>query len=356
MIDPERGPSDDEPRIRGQEERMTRRDWRRRLAELTGLIEQRDEAELEPELAEAEAEAEMAGPWRVEQAANGWEVRAEGEEGPPLAMASRRDLAQMIAAVLPGMGRLPLFMLEDAPEGQPLAVMAHTDTEVALVRLRFDRLDRALHLLDMLRRSPFDLARVLAAAPASAVDRALVLAAGFLAAAVEGPGESLDAASPAAKSAPVLDSLRLLEEPTADHEAELASPWRLGRVPSESGRPEPEWTVVPAGRERREWVVRAWSYPTAALITALLPGFGREPFYSLGPRRAREGFPLLAEGEPAGAVRVHVDGLAEALHALEALRRSPESLARLFAACGGAGLERALRLSVAMRLGPGSEG
>ena len=113
--------------------------------------------------------------------------------------------------------------------------------------------------------------------------------------------------------------------------------------------------MVPAGRREQEWVVRAWSYPTAALVTALLPGFGREPFYSLGRRRGREGFPLLAEGEPAGAVRVHVDGFAEALHALEALRRSPESLARLFSACGGAGLERALRLSTSMRLATGGE-
>ena len=341
---------------------MTRTDWRRRLAELAGLMERRDEAELEPELAEAEAEAEMAGPWRLERSADGWTIQAEGEAGPPLAVTSRRDLALMIAASLPGMGRLPLFMLETGAEGEPVSIMTHADVEVAIVRPRFDRLDRSLHVLDMLRRSPFDLGRLLSATPPVAVDRALVLAAGFLASAGEDPDESLDelydldGSPPAAEAAPVLESLRLLDEPTADHEAELACPWRLGRVRSEGERPEPEWTVVPAGRERQEWVVRAWTYPTAALVTALLPGCGREPFYSLGTEMEPEGFPLLAEGEPAGAVRVRIDGLADALHTLEALRRSPESLARLFAACGGAGLERALRLSGSMRLATVAEG
>jgi hypothetical protein len=114
------------------------------------------------------AEAEAAGPWHVVAApGGGWAVVAEGEsldEGDePAALLRDRDLALLVAAVLPGTGRDPLVRLgKDAePGGYPLKgegeVLGH-------LRLFNENLAAAVNVLDLLRRSPLGLARLLAAA------------------------------------------------------------------------------------------------------------------------------------------------------------------------------------------------
>ncbi|HVS00380.1 MAG TPA: hypothetical protein VMW27_27385 [Thermoanaerobaculia bacterium] len=132
------------------------------------LLDQRDEP------ANA-AEAEAAGPWHVMPApGGGWAVVADGEspdEGDePAAVLRDRDLALLVAAVLPGTGRDPLVRLgKDAePGGYPLqgegGVLGH-------LRLFNEDLAAAVNVLELLRRSPLGLARLLAAAGGLALAR-----------------------------------------------------------------------------------------------------------------------------------------------------------------------------------------
>lgn len=125
------------------------------------LLDQRDEPF-------SAAEAEAAGPWHVIAAPEGgWAVVADGEsleEGDePAAVLRDRDLALMVAAVLPGTGREPLVRLgKDAePGGYPLLGEGEA---LGHLRLFNENLAAALNVLELLRRSPLGLARLLAAA------------------------------------------------------------------------------------------------------------------------------------------------------------------------------------------------
>ncbi len=132
------------------------------------LLDQRDE----PVNA---AEAEAAGPWHVIAApGGGWAVVADGEsleEGDePTAVLRDRDLALLVAAVLPGTGREPLIRLgKDAePGGYPLLGGGEA---LGHLRLFNENLAAALNVLELLRRSPLGLARLLAAAGGLALTR-----------------------------------------------------------------------------------------------------------------------------------------------------------------------------------------
>src|SRR3712207_5446060 len=60
-------------------------------------------------------EADVAGPWRVEEVPGVFGVFRSGESGPrgfrPYAAFASRQLALLAAAVLPGTGREPSFLL-----------------------------------------------------------------------------------------------------------------------------------------------------------------------------------------------------------------------------------------------------
>lgn len=125
------------------------------------LLDQKDEPA-------SAAEAEAAGPWHVIAApGGGWAVVADGErldEGDePAAVVRDRDLALLVAAVLPGTGREPLVRLgRDAkPGGYPLLVEGEV---LGHLRLFNENLAAAVNVLELLRRSPLGLARLLAAA------------------------------------------------------------------------------------------------------------------------------------------------------------------------------------------------
>jgi hypothetical protein len=85
----------------------------------------------------------------------------------------------------------------------------------------------------------------------------------------------------------------------------------------------------------------------ALLASAVLPGTGRDPLVRLKKDAVAGGYPLVGgldadgEVEVVGHLRIFDESLAAALHAAEALVRSPECLAALLQAAGKVTLERA---------------
>lgn len=119
----------------------------------------------------AEGEAEAVGPWTIEPRPDGWAVQAEGEM--PEALVTSHDTALLLAAVLPGTGRDPAFarLLKDGtPSGFPL--VGPQNEILGYVRHFNPDLSHALHVLECLRRSPVDLARLLFASRRSGLLRA----------------------------------------------------------------------------------------------------------------------------------------------------------------------------------------
>jgi hypothetical protein len=125
-----------------------------------------------------------------------------------------------------------------------------------------------------------------------------------------------------------LEHLHEAEEVAAGQEAELEGPWRV----EEAGE---EWAVL------RQWeslnlghrpVARLRSHEAALLLAALLPALGREVLY-----RLREGdgrFVLENAGAEIGQVFRFHDRVAESLHLVEQLVRSPRALTYLLRAAG----------------------
>jgi hypothetical protein len=175
------------------------------------------------------------------------------------------------------------------------------------------------------------------------------------------------------------DFLRRLDqegEPNGAHEADVAGPWVIRPVPYRGGTGFAllrEWEsadgdgTAPAGNggngdcdvpyaifRRRD---------TALLAAAVLPATGRERLCRLGSEPDAEGFPVQEAGAPeagspprapagpgsatpipAGHLRDFDEDLAAALHLMEALVRSPLSLARLIEAAGHVAIEQAGRI------------
>src|SRR5262245_19717422 len=128
-------------------------------------------AALEHEASETPAEAEVSGPWTIHPAGNLWAVTAEGD--PPEVMATSPEAAMLIAALLPGTGREPLFRMhkETSSEGE-FALVAADSALLAHARHFYQDLPHALHVVECLRRDPLSLARALHAARGPALARA----------------------------------------------------------------------------------------------------------------------------------------------------------------------------------------
>jgi len=155
-----------------------------------------------------------------------------------------------------------------------------------------------------------------------------------------------------------LEQLQEDSEPLTAAEAELAGPWKQEPVPGHPGAVAilRVWETlmsgdVPQGVFRHE--------ETAALCSAVLPLVEREPLFHLSevpePKAPLPGgYPVIATfGEEGPTVcgwlpRYHPEIVA-ALHLLEALVRSPQSLAAVLAAAGPATLAQVGRCLAARR-------
>lgn len=115
------------------------------------------------------AEAEAAGPWTLQETADGgWGVFRRGQSAErgdvPVASFRRREKALLAAAVLPGTGRDPLYRLDAEPGDEGFAVRGPDGEVEGHLRLFDEPLKEALHVVDCLVRSPEALARLLEAA------------------------------------------------------------------------------------------------------------------------------------------------------------------------------------------------
>lgn len=124
-------------------------------------------------------EADVAGPWEVEEIPGcGFGLFRAGESWPrgfpPVAVFGRRPVALLAAAVLPGTGRDAGFKLHKDADAAGYAV--ESAGEIAgHVALFDERLVDALHVVEMIARSPLSLANLLEGAGALALERAGVI-------------------------------------------------------------------------------------------------------------------------------------------------------------------------------------
>jgi len=115
------------------------------------------------------AEAEYAGPWTVRQHPRGFAVMRESEsdQGQSDAVFEERELALLVAAVYPTMGRPERHQLASTTgiAGVDVNVLsAGRIQKVGWLRHLHPELVEALHVVDWLLRSPASLAMVLEAA------------------------------------------------------------------------------------------------------------------------------------------------------------------------------------------------
>jgi hypothetical protein len=132
---------------------------------------------------DSESEAEWAGPYVVRGAEGGFGVYREWERPPapgvpgdaPVCVFQVREHALLAAAVLPALGREPLFRLDpqDHPQGYALETVFGEPGEPPAGRLRYfvSEVPAALHLAEALVRSPQALASLLEAAGGSTLER-----------------------------------------------------------------------------------------------------------------------------------------------------------------------------------------
>jgi hypothetical protein len=123
-------------------------------------------------------EADVAGPWDVEEIPGfGFGLFRAGERtgrSLPTAVFDRRPVALLAAAILPGTGRDAAFRLHKSAGAAGYAV--ESAGEVAgHVALFDERLVDALHVVEMIVRSPEALASLLEGAGALALERAGVI-------------------------------------------------------------------------------------------------------------------------------------------------------------------------------------
>jgi len=135
-----------------------------------------------------------------------------------------------------------------------------------------------------------------------------------------------------------LARLREQDEALTAAEAELAGPWKTEPVPGKPGAVAVlrQWEDLAAG-DRPVAVV--WHDELALLLTVLLPALDREPRLYIEDRETADGYPLLCMyGDQGPQVAGWFDRweprLADGLHIIEALIRSPWALATLLEAAG----------------------
>ncbi|HEV2854829.1 MAG TPA: hypothetical protein VHC97_18690 [Thermoanaerobaculia bacterium] len=130
------------------------------------------------------------------------------------------------------------------------------------------------------------------------------------------------------------------DEPPTGGEADAAGPWWIEELPG--GR----FGLFRRGESHARGFEPAAVFrdrSVALLAAAVLPGTGRDAAFRLHKDDGPEGF--LVEtgngGEPLGHLAFFDENLIAALHVVETLVRSPESLANLLEAAGPLALERA---------------
>ena len=121
-------------------------------------------------------EAELHTRWFPEERAHGGFALVREEESvgigdEPVAVLKTRDLALLLASVLPAAGRDALFRLERQPYAEGFAIQGEFGEVVGHLRNHDPRLVEALHLAACLARSPDALATLLEAAGPTAVER-----------------------------------------------------------------------------------------------------------------------------------------------------------------------------------------
>lgn len=118
-------------------------------------------------------EADTAGPWSIRLTQGGkWEVVTEGRG--PAALVPSYETALLIAAALPALGRRFFLTVDDeTPGALGLALLNHADEPLGqLAPVHEETLTAYLNVLEYLRRSPLDLARLMYAAKGPALQRA----------------------------------------------------------------------------------------------------------------------------------------------------------------------------------------
>jgi hypothetical protein len=142
-----------------------------------------------------------------------------------------------------------------------------------------------------------------------------------------------------------LAELRGRDEVLTAAEAEYAGPWKCAPA-SVATMPGGvavlrEWEDL--SRDAPEGVL--WHEETARLLAIALPIAEREPLFYLDDRETPDGFELRAVygeqgAQGAGWLRRYEPRLAEALHLLEGVVRSPRALADLLEAAGPVAVEQ----------------
>lgn len=128
------------------------------------------------------------------------------------------------------------------------------------------------------------------------------------------------------------------DEPLTAGEADMAGPWLMEEIPGAG------WGLFRLGegtaRQFRPFAVfRRQS--VALLAAAILPGTGRDPAFRLQLDPELAGYAVVSAGELVGHLALFDERVLDALCVVEALVRSPESLAYLLEAAGAIALERA---------------
>ena len=129
------------------------------------------------------------------------------------------------------------------------------------------------------------------------------------------------------------------DEPATAGEADVAGPWHPEEIPGAGWGLFPPGAGVESGGRPYAVFPHRWQ---ALLAAAVLPGTGREPAFRLAKEAGPDGYAVEhgPTGEPAGHLELFDEKLVDALHVVETLLRSPESLAHLLEAAGQVALER----------------
>ncbi|HKH49578.1 MAG TPA: hypothetical protein VKM72_33370 [Thermoanaerobaculia bacterium] len=125
-----------------------------------------------------------------------------------------------------------------------------------------------------------------------------------------------------------LERLREAEETAGGLAAEFEGPWRVEGA-GEEWAVLRHWESLEAGHQP---LARLRTQEAALLLAALLPALGREVVYRL--REGGSGFVLENAGEEVGEVFRFHDRVAESIHLVEHLTRSPRALTYLLRAAG----------------------
>ena len=147
------------------EKRFERHPVGQYLQELLGR-----EESLGPLETDASGEAEVAGPYEIRRQDGTYLVVGPGET--VMARVNHYDTASLVAMALPSIGRDIVTLDTEPDETGEFALRAGTEV-LGHLKLHLVKLPLAVSVLDLVRRSPLDLARFLTACGAESLERAL---------------------------------------------------------------------------------------------------------------------------------------------------------------------------------------